>query len=307
MDAPIVVRVSDEVFSPQSELQTETDVDCCILGVRNRGSADVNGTILINFVPSDENAKLQIRFQGHFVAHTQGNKGPATIHSRSKMAFDLGMVATFDHESGFTPGEPTGTVTPVESDRRISSSMPGLRGRLVHRVASRRMAETKHQVQQICIANARTELIKEMESRVHEQLQSANEKWAKLRSNLDGQPWYGKTPSLRFRSDDGYLVVHVNETDGAKVDADRLADSSELPPPNPNAMTEVLLDRQWVEANEDSGALLAYAASYPRLLSFTFQAATNYNLPHQKQGRWLVFTLKKPSETPVERAFVSAP
>ncbi|MCC9601813.1 hypothetical protein LOC67_14730 [Stieleria sp. JC731] len=291
---PIVLRVSEDIFNSNSELETQSDVDCCILGVRNLGTADVNAKTLIRFVPSDENARLKIHFTGHFIANTHGQKGPARIHSRSKMKFDLAMEATFDEESGFSSGEPNGSVVPVDSNRRITSTLPGIRGRIVHSVAKRRMAETEHQVEQICIANAKSELIKEMERRVQKELATANERWAQMKTSLEKQPWNEERPTFQFTSDDGYLVIHVNEP-GPDQNAESrgLQMIAELPDPAPDAMTEILLSRDWVERNEQKGALLSFAASYPRLLNFTLKAATDFSLPCKEEDDWLVYTLHK--------------
>lgn len=289
---PVIIRVSEDLFNSGSEIESTSDVDSCILGIRNLGEADVIANTSIEFVPASDAAHLKIRFRGHFTADTRGRKGPAIIQSQSTMRFDLHMSATFDREDGFVAGDPDGDVIPTESRRTVSSTLPGLRGRIVKNVARRRMAETKHQVEQICIANAREQLIVEMERRVKKQLEQANQRLVNLKARLKEQPWYDEVPTLNFTSEEGYLVIQVI---GSDVDPDSIDFQlpSDLPAPNSGAMSELLLARTWVDEKDDSNALLDYAASYPSLVNLTLQAATKFALPYQQHDNWLVFALHK--------------
>lgn len=155
----LVVRVSSEVFRPRDPERTRIEqtspVHEVILGTRAVGTAYVNGRISVDFFPDRDDTGLWLNFSGTCVARTVARQGPAIIHTVVTSEFACRKPLLFDLEQGFRYGDAESFVRIVSNRRCVESSVNGLRGRIVRRVAQRRLTALDQYL--TCVAQRNTE------------------------------------------------------------------------------------------------------------------------------------------------------
>jgi hypothetical protein len=294
---PIVVRVSDQLFeNPSNSIDRPTSIDVCVLGSRNRGQGRVVGQASARAIPADDAARILITFAGSSSATTTGNRRPVTICSQTTLRFNLRMLAEFSVREGFFAGSSQGTVCAVDAQRAIRTSVPGLRGRIVRRVARKRLRQQACQIEAISESNARRRLTSSMEAEVAKRIATLNESWFRLRDAVQQESWYPQLPKLHFNSGDGYLAAFVlpseSGDDQAPDPGDRPDELPSLPELPEGAVGEILVSRQWLTARADAEEILSYLAVLPEPLAAIFGEQSAVHVQTSSYDQWLSFWLE---------------
>ena len=123
-------------------------------------------------------AELRCRISGKISSSTCGINGPAVIQAQANSNYVAYKYAIFDGHR-FTTTPATVQVTTCLKVEGIASRLPGLRGRLVRRVASRKAIESHDQAEAITANLTAEELCKKIDIDFDERIQSLNQKLAR--------------------------------------------------------------------------------------------------------------------------------
>lgn len=291
---PVMIRLSESLFvSPQPEVDHLASVDQCVLGIRNRGVAHVTGQVMPNFMSSPQDTLLQIVFRGHSVSRTTGRHGPATIHSTVDCQFDLRTLVRFDEVKGFAADPAAGPCDVVRTSQHVAAALPGLRGRIVRRVARKRLQEKRGRILMIAEKNTQTRLAHAMDRRVRERLGQWNEHWLKLRASLQQQAWYPEAPKLTFVSDERSLLVLVSG--GAAKSAEHAMVNLKpagLPEPRAGDLAEIILDNQWLASRADADKIVTYITASSQPLLVMLLSPGKLQVVTSQSSGWTIFHLE---------------
>lgn len=173
----VVLRVSEkyleELFA--RDIDKRTPVTRVVLGTRARGTAHTSGRADVDTKPDRDDAAFYVRINGHTHARTVGRNGPAIIHSCSYTSWTAQKIIRFDGEKFVT------SPATISSQTRITplgagSVLPGLRGRIVSRVASRRAVEANSTAERITGQNTDKRVQSDVDRVVDSQIQKLNDR-----------------------------------------------------------------------------------------------------------------------------------
>lgn len=176
----VVLGIHEDLFSRSVNRPVDQSqpVDETILGTRVRGSGHTTGAVRLDFVPSPDRAAFDIVLAARNISSTRGTQGPVTVHSRG--VTDLGA------RRRILLDEHTVTATPVDASAHTDSTVTGiginarLGRRIIQKVASRKIAETKPKAQAIAEERAR--------DRVRQQFaEQTDPAVAQIRSEFEGR------------------------------------------------------------------------------------------------------------------------
>jgi len=139
----IHLAVAEDLLAPAVNRPVDQvqPVDDVVLGTRIRGTGHTTGNVRLDFVPSNEKAVFDILLAATNVSRTRGTQGPVTVHTRGITALDARRRIYLD-ENDVASG-------PVEASADTDSTVTGLGinarfgKRLIRKIASRKIAETK--------------------------------------------------------------------------------------------------------------------------------------------------------------------
>lgn len=196
-------------------------VDEVVLGTRVRGTGHTSGSVRLDFVPSPDRASFDLLFDATNVANTRGSQGPVTVNSRG--------VTNLGARRRFFLDENTATASPVTASASTDTTVTGLSinsrfgKRLIRRIASRKIAETKPKAEAIAEGRARDRLSRQFQEQTEPALAQFRDQFQqKVRGPLEKQGLYPE-------------MFHMNTTDttlaitARKAAANQLAAAS-LPP-----------------------------------------------------------------------------
>ena len=222
--ALIYVRISrgfleDYVERSVNQRKPVTDL---VLGTPIKGESITKGKTQLRLKPSSQGALGEIIFSGTVHARTTGRNGPAILHYASDTDFQsrksIKMDGTGIHVSGATTHSPT--------DLRITgiaSTLPGLRGRIVKRIASRRASSSHNQAERITADHTGARVGRDFDKRIEASM-------AKVEKVL-----LSKIPELSFDNDRGQANMRFRSTNDyvemAMVRSDATAEERSLRPP----------------------------------------------------------------------------
>jgi hypothetical protein len=171
----MLIRVQRHVIEPPPQtIESYDPVDRVVLDTRAVGTSHTKGTMRVMLDEQSTTPTLLICFDGATCSSTVGQNGPAMIRSRTATNFRCMRQVTFTLEEGFQ-GAPaqvtTGTHLLVDS---VTPDRPGLRGRIVQRVAWRRTNESHAQAQATIDRATQLDLKQEFEKSVDEYLSDLN-------------------------------------------------------------------------------------------------------------------------------------
>jgi hypothetical protein len=208
-DAPphlIVVRISPEVLRnrQRKEVERTTPVREVVLGTPAVGSADVQGEVTLDFFPDRNDAGLWLTFSGTTVSSTTSCRRPVIIHSVVTSQFTARKPITFDLDRGFRYGDATSDVRVLSTNRTVQSMVGGLRGRLVRRVAYRRLGRIDGYLQNIAERNTQQRIAESFDREADQRIAAINSAFHSLRLALQRQV---------DQSEEGRYGVTLNTTD----------------------------------------------------------------------------------------------
>jgi len=130
-------------------------VDDVVLGTRIRGSGRTTGNVRLDFVPSADRAVFDLVLDAQNVSNTHGSQGPVTVHTRGVTEIDASRRIFIAGDGGSV------TSSPVQASASADTHVTGIGvnkrfgKRLIRRIASRKVAETKPRAEAIAEAKAR--------------------------------------------------------------------------------------------------------------------------------------------------------
>lgn len=132
-------------------------VEDSILGTDVRGHGTTKATKSLIFAPHAERAVLRLRVSGTIDTMTLGRNGPARIHGRARTTFraEKDFWLTADGLRAL-PADCTAETTTLSAN--IQSASPGVRGRIVKRVAQRQVRQQQAEADQIAARHAEDEI-----------------------------------------------------------------------------------------------------------------------------------------------------
>ncbi|MBN1395250.1 MAG: hypothetical protein JW959_09520 [Pirellulales bacterium] len=181
------VRVSRDVIEPLTAVKVDqkTEINDEILGSAVRGTCHTTGTVHVVLTPNPTKAEFELFLIGQSVSDTVGVHGPAEIASRAVTKYKATKYITFDGDEFST------TPATVDADtdltiENVGSSEPGLRGRIVWRVAERQVDKNYEQSRHIAAQQVIEQVSRQFDETVQKHLDKLNRD-LKLQRLLKGQ------------------------------------------------------------------------------------------------------------------------
>jgi hypothetical protein len=233
------IEVSEELLSaamggPRTDVSPLREL---ILGTDVRGTGYTQGTVAIEVVPSDSRAALNAVFTGTTASKTVGYNGPAVIYSDGTTTFTATKRLWLD-ATGLT-AEPARSVARTSTiTRGIGANRGGMMGKLVQRVASKKVSQSKSEAERISSRRAELRVNAKMDQESGAMLAKANRL---LRERL-------RAPLARRDAFPEVLLFHT--TDEAMRIYGRVATARRLAAPT--AAPEVVADPALVVQFHDS-------------------------------------------------------
>lgn len=166
----LVAQVSERVVDAgmgQQVVQNEPVTDC-ILGTAISGQGHTTGDVYIDLVSNEEAATLDAVFTGTTSTRTIGVNGPARIRSAGTTNFEAKKRLLLDAD-GIRALTATGDAQTSTRTLGVSSSRR-FGGRLIERIASRKVAEQKGTGERIAGRHAAEQVSERFNTQVNEQL-----------------------------------------------------------------------------------------------------------------------------------------
>jgi hypothetical protein len=141
--APLVNRPIDQV----------QPVDDVVLGTRIRGSGRTTGSVRLDFVPAPDRAVFDLVLDATNISETRGTQGPVTVRSRGVTALGARRRVALDGENV--------SAAPVEASASTDSQTTGMSissrfgRRIIQRIASKKIAETRPRAEAVAESKAR--------------------------------------------------------------------------------------------------------------------------------------------------------
>jgi hypothetical protein len=220
----MLVEIHENLFAravnrPVNQVQP---VDEVILGTRIRGTGRTTGQVRLDFVPSPDRAAFDLIFAARNVSSTRGSQGPVTV--RSSGVTDLGarrrifLTPEAVSSSGVTASAATNsTVEGIGVNKRFGQ-------RIIRRIASRKIAETKPQAQAIAQGRARDRVEREFATQTDPAVAQIRDQFqTRLEAPLRARGLYPEM--LHLHTTDTRLVVTARKALPVQLAA------ASLPPP----------------------------------------------------------------------------
>jgi hypothetical protein len=178
----MVLRISERYLESlfARDINKHTPVRRVVLGTHARGTAHTIGRADVDTKPAKNDASFYVTLSGTTTARTTGRNGPAIINSLSITRWTSQKMVRFDGKN-FKAGPATieshTEITPLGSD----SVLPGIRGRIVKRVATRRAREYNSAAEKIVDEDTKKQVLSDIDRIVDGRIQ-------KLNDRLNSQP-----------------------------------------------------------------------------------------------------------------------
>jgi hypothetical protein len=189
-------------------------VDEVVLGTRVRGNGRTNGHVRLDFVPSTDRAAFDLLMDGTNISNTRGSQGPVTVSSRGVTNLSARRRLFLDEFSA--------SASPVQASAATDTTITGMAissrfgKRLIQRIASRKIAETKPQAEAIAEGRARDRLRRQFQEQTEPALAQFRDQFQqKVRGPLEAQGLYPE-------------MLHMNTTDTTLAITARKATASQL-------------------------------------------------------------------------------
>jgi hypothetical protein len=172
----MILRVSEEYLHELfvMDIDKTMPINRVVLGTRARGTSHTVGKADVDTKPDQNDAAFYVRIRGVSTARTVGHNGDAIICSRSKTTWECTKVVRFDG-SEFVAKPAT-----IISDTRITpmgagSTLKGVRGRIISRVAGRRAIASNATAERITAKDTQEQVLADVNKIVEERVKKLNE------------------------------------------------------------------------------------------------------------------------------------
>jgi hypothetical protein len=207
----VVVRLSENVLqdAERATLRERSDVRMIVLGVPVRGTADTTGVVSADFAHHRAGAAFDLTLRGTAVSRTVGRKGPATVCSVVRCDFVAHKPVLFDLRRGFTAGPVTVDAQTHVVSQNVQSRLPGIRGRIVKRVAWNRIQRDRTLLDAIAESVARQRIEASFEQVAAARLAKLNTRFHELRLALAANRARQPGTEVNLFTTDRYLEICV--------------------------------------------------------------------------------------------------
>lgn len=144
-----------------------------VLGAQVEGTSKATGRVSLKWTPDEREAALEIVLHGESLSTTTAAAGPAHIQSHATTPFVARKRILLD-ANGFRSLPATVEAQAHTTTDGIGSTLPGLRGRIVERVAERRVAEAQPESDRIAADDVRRRVGRAFDRAVDEHLDALN-------------------------------------------------------------------------------------------------------------------------------------
>jgi hypothetical protein len=179
-------------------------IEDTVLGTRVRGSGRTTGLVLLDFVPSLQQAVVDLKLDATNHSNTRGSQGPVTVHTLGTTTIGARKRILIDDRRV--------TALPVEAHADTDTRTAGIGvnkrfgQRLIRKVASRKIAEMRPQAEAISAAKARDRVRTQFEEQTGSAIsQAARDYQTKFRGPLSERGWYPEL--LQMSTSDSRLSV----------------------------------------------------------------------------------------------------
>jgi hypothetical protein len=173
----MILRVSEryleELFA--RDIDKRALVTRVVLGTHARGTAHTKGRADVDTKPDKNDAAFYVRISGSTTSRTVGHNRSAIIYSHTVTAWTAQKIVRFDGEEFVTaPATITSetNITPLGAD----SSLPGLRGRLITRIATRRAIELNCTAERLSGIQTEAQVLADVNRIVDRRIMKLNER-----------------------------------------------------------------------------------------------------------------------------------
>lgn len=199
-----------------------------VLGTRVRGSGRTTGLVLLDFVPSLQQAVVDLKLDATNHSDTRGSQGPVTVRTlgtttvgaRKRILIDDQRVAALPVEAH------------ADTDTRTAGIGVNKRfgQRLIRKIATRKIAEMRPQAEAISSAKARERVRTQFEEQTGSAIAQASRDYqSKFRQPLMERGWYPEL--LQMSTSDSRLSVTAR-----KALADQIGAFTAPPAADPDAV-----------------------------------------------------------------------
>lgn len=173
----MVMRISEELLERlfARDIDKHTTVDRWVLGTHARGKAHTVGHADVDTEDSNDEAAFRVVIKGASHSRTVGHNGPAIIHTRTATHWEVVKQVRFDGER-FTTSPGTISSNTKLTPMGVDSTLPGLRGRLVRRVGSRRVCECKSTAERINQKQTSEKILSQVDEIVDSRVEQLNQR-----------------------------------------------------------------------------------------------------------------------------------
>ena len=205
-----------------------TPIDDTVLGTRVRGSGRTTGLVLLDFVPSLQQAVVDLKLDATNHSTTRGSQGPVTVHTLGTTTIGARKRILIDDQRV--------TALPVEAHADTDARTAGIGvnkrfgKRLIRKIASRKIAEMRPQAEAISSAKARDRVRTQFEEQTASAIAQAGRDYqTKFRQPLMERGWYPEL--LQMSTSDSRLSVTAR-----KALADQIGAFTPPPAVDPDAV-----------------------------------------------------------------------
>jgi hypothetical protein len=180
------VQVSAELLARQAvqRIDKRVDVRDVVLGTPLHGRAHVAATARLELLEDDDQAVFEIVLTGKADSTTTGEAPPTRIHSRSTTHFTARKKLILD-EQGLRALPATCSAEAHSTIESVSSSLPGLRGRISRRVAWRRAQDQRAAAERVSARHCEQTICRNFDADIAHEVRVANSWLAEhLKSSL---------------------------------------------------------------------------------------------------------------------------
>ena len=242
MAEPIVVAGIEQ---PINDRRPITDV---ILGTDIEGTAHTVGRIDADLVPSSERAIIDTLLYGTTRTNTVGYNGPATIYAEGATAL-AGRKRIFIDSDGFKSYPAAAAANTSTSIQGVSAGGGGLFGRMIQKIATKKVYQSKGTAEQIAARHAEERVEDRMEREAQAGLWRAHNGFStRFRNPLVRR---GEFPKLmQFRTTDDDLRIVARQANVSQI-------AAASPPPEPRERGEMAVQAHESFINNLASGLLA--------------------------------------------------
>jgi hypothetical protein len=218
-DVPLLLRIPARFIadSMSSDFEHTSPVNQVLLGTKSTGTSHCKGQVTCVVEDNPNGVSILCCIKGTVESKTCGTNGPAFIDSTATTDYVSSKRLKFDGKLFSCTPASVSSCTHL-TIAGISSRLPGLRGRLVKHVATKRAHESNAQAEAIVGSQTEAELIQRIDAEFELRIDEMNRQFANRLSILKRFP--SAERNLRLRSAKDGVEVSLGRLSHHGVDND---------------------------------------------------------------------------------------